>query len=211
MPSASTPDLSLFFSILQTLEHINAPYMIIGAFAATMYGSTRVTYDIDIVVDLDEQHIQALATAYPPPRYYADPDQRRDSIQKGIMFNIIDSSQGAKADLIPLSMAVYYRRAFQRRIRPLIELSGLESFEVWSARPDDVILGKLIAWREGRSRKHEIDIFEMMVFHYSLGTAGAMEKIDETYVDVEAEKLGIDVQKLWEEIKIAARQEATRE
>jgi hypothetical protein len=42
-------DLSLFIDILQTLEAMEAPYMIIGAFAATVYGITRVTYDIDII------------------------------------------------------------------------------------------------------------------------------------------------------------------
>lgn len=104
MLNESAPDLSLFFDILQTLERIQAPYMI-GAFAATLYGSTRVTYDIDIVVDLNESHIQALAATYPSPRYYADPDQMRDSSAKGIMFNIIDSSRGEKADLVPLMMA----------------------------------------------------------------------------------------------------------
>jgi hypothetical protein len=62
------PDLSLFLDILRTLEAAGVPYMIIGAFAATVYGSTRVTYDIDIVVDLAEGHIEALAAAYPPPR-----------------------------------------------------------------------------------------------------------------------------------------------
>ncbi|MBC7249774.1 MAG: putative toxin-antitoxin system toxin component, PIN family [Anaerolineae bacterium] len=40
------PDLSFFLDILQTLEAIGAPYMIIGAFAATVYGITRVTYDL---------------------------------------------------------------------------------------------------------------------------------------------------------------------
>jgi hypothetical protein len=30
--------------------------MIIGGFAATMYGITRTTFDIDIVVDLKEAH-----------------------------------------------------------------------------------------------------------------------------------------------------------
>jgi hypothetical protein len=45
-----------------------------------LYGGTRVTHDIDIVVDLSEKHIEALAAAYPSPRYYADPVQVRDSI-----------------------------------------------------------------------------------------------------------------------------------
>ena len=70
MQNERVPDLSLFLDILQTLESIDAPYMVIGAFAAAVYGTSRTTYDIDIVVDLDEKHIQALATAYPPPRYY---------------------------------------------------------------------------------------------------------------------------------------------
>ena len=48
MPDEGPPDLSLFLDVLLTLEAIDAPYMVIGAFAAIVYGSTRVTYDIDI-------------------------------------------------------------------------------------------------------------------------------------------------------------------
>jgi hypothetical protein len=203
-----TPDLSLFFDILRTLEAIKAPYMIIGAFAAAVYGSARVTYDIDIVVDLAEEHVQALAAAYPPPRYYADPLQMRDSIRRGIMFNIIDSSRGEKADLIPLTMAALYRLAFQRRVRQTVESVGGEAFEVWCARPEDVIVGKLMAWAEGRSRKHESDIYQMLVFHY-LGT-GTGSTLDESYVDSQAVQLGEDIVELWQTIKEAARREADR-
>ena len=103
MPSADRPDLTLFLDIAHTLERIGAPYMIIGGFAATMYGITRTTFDIDIVVDLKETHIQALTAAYPPPRYYADPEQMRSSIRMGISFNIIDGKRGEKADLSPLT------------------------------------------------------------------------------------------------------------
>jgi hypothetical protein len=49
---------------------------------------TRATYDVDIVVDLSEQHIAALVKAFPLPRYYADPEQMRSSIKLGILFNI---------------------------------------------------------------------------------------------------------------------------
>jgi len=204
------PNLGFFLDILYTLEAIGAPYMIIGAFAATAYGITRVTYDIDIVVDLDEGRIEALAAAYPPPRYYADPVQMRDSIRQGIMFNIIDTSRGEKADLVPLTMASRYRQAFQRRVRQRIEVPGSEPFEVWCARPEDVIIGKLMAWAEGRSRRHETDVYEMMVFHY-LGTDPEQSAaFDETYVDAQARTLGVDVVELWEAVKDAARQEADR-
>ncbi len=58
---------------------------------------------------------------------------------------------------MPLTMSPTYRLAFQRRVRQRIELPGAEAFEVWCARPEDVIVGKLKAWAEGRSRKHETD------------------------------------------------------
>jgi len=204
------PDLSLFLDILQTLEAIGAPYMVIGAFAGVVYGVTRTTYDIDIVVDLNEEHIQALAAVYPPPRYYADPVQMRDSIRMGIMFNIIDTTRGEKADLVPLTMASRYRKAFGRRVRQTVEIPGMAPLEIWCARPEDVIVGKLMAWNEGRSRKHETDIYEMMVFHY-LGADSALSvKLDEAYVDVQARMLSEDVAELWVAVKVAARQEAGR-
>jgi len=210
VPTERAPDLSLFLDILHTLEAIDAPYMIIGAFAATVYGITRVTYDIDIVVDLNEEHIEALAAAYPLPRYYADPMQMRDSIRMGIMFNIIDTSRGEKADLVPLTMAWRYGQAFQRRVRQTVDIPGAEPFEVWCACPEDVIIGKLMAWAEGRSRKHETDIYEMMVFHYLGANPEMSAAFDEAYVDAQATTLGEDVAELWEAVKDAARREADR-
>lgn len=208
MSNASSPDFSHFLDILHSLETIRAPYMIIGAFAATVYGITRTTYDIDIVVDLDEVHIQALAAAYPLPRYYADPDQMRLCLQKGMMFNIIDTSRGEKADLVPLTMEPRYRQAFGRRVRQTIELPGATPFEVWCARPEDVIIGKLMAWAEGRSRRHETDIYEMMVFHYLQLDLSLSASFDEAYITGQAQGLGPDVAELWRVIRAAAQQSA---
>ena len=210
MPNERPADLSLFLDILHTLETIEAPYMIIGAFAATLYGITRVTYDIDIVVDLDEKHIEALVAAYPLPRYYANPVQMRDSIRMGIMFNIIDTERGEKADLIPLTMASPYRRAFRRRARQRVDVPGIEPFRVSCARPEDVILGKLMAWAEGRSRKHETDIRDMMVYQYLGIDPEQSAAFDESCVDAEARKMGADVGELWAAIKASARDEVSQ-
>jgi hypothetical protein len=180
--------------------------MIIGAFAATLYGITRTTYDIDIVVDLTETHLQQLAAAYPSPRYYADPDQMRDSIRQGIMFNIIDSSRGEKADLVPLTMEPRYRQAFQRRIRQIVALPDEMPFEVWCARPEDVIIGKLMAWAEGQSRRHETDIYEIMVFIYLQTDPNLSFDFDEAYVTDQAATLGETVVDLWRSIRATAWQ-----
>jgi hypothetical protein len=89
-------------------------------------------------------------------------------------------------------------------VRQTVEVPGVEPFEVWCARPEDVIVGKLMAWSEGRSRKHETDIFEMLVFHY----LAADSDLDEGYVDAGAAGLGAEVVGLWKAVKEAARREA---
>lgn len=57
---------------------------------------TRTTFDIDIVVNLEETQIQVLSAAFSLPRYYADPHQMRTAMEIGSSFNIIDSTRGER-------------------------------------------------------------------------------------------------------------------
>ena len=205
--------LGFYFDIVRALEEIGAPYMLVGAFAGSAFGITRATFDVDMLVNLHEPHFDALARRFPPPRYYADPEQMRDSTRLGIMFNIIDMHQGVKADLVPLSGSPGYREAFARRTRRTFQDETGNEFEAWCARPEDIILGKLMAWQEGRSAKHPADICEMLVFVLS-GLSD--EGLDLGYVSVRAARLGTEVADLWHRLldqaqaEIAGRNQATR-
>lgn len=130
MRDECSPDLGFFLAVLHTLEDLDVPYMVIGAFAGIVHGMTRATYDIDMVVSLSDQHIDALAAAYPSPRYYSDPVQMRESVAKGMMFNIIDAERGEKADLIPRTPSSSYRSPFARRVRQPVETQGGATFDV---------------------------------------------------------------------------------
>lgn len=44
--------LSFYMDVIRALEEIGAPYMMVGAFAGSVFGVTRVTFDVDILVDL---------------------------------------------------------------------------------------------------------------------------------------------------------------
>ena len=57
-----------------------------------------------------------------------------------------------------------YLPAFENRIRQLVDMPNIEPFSVWIARAEDVVVGKLMAWDEGRSERHSADIYEMMLF-----------------------------------------------
>ena len=196
--------LRLHVGILRTLERLGVRYVVIGAFAGTSYGITRATFDVDIVVELDEEHVEALVSAYPPPRYYADPEQMRDSVRRGILFNIIDSTEGTKADLIPVTMAPGYEWALEHRIRRAVPLSPDQGFDAWFARPEDVIVGKLMAWQEGRSLKHESDIRDILVA-MRLGTEAELSaSFDLGYLERWVARLGGEVPGLWESLKRAA-------
>jgi len=187
--------LGFYFDIVRALEEIGAPYMLVGAFAGSAFGITRATFDVDMLVNLQEPHFNALAHRFPPPRYYADPEQMRDSTRLGIMFNIIDTNQGVKADLVPLSGSLGYREAFARRTRRTFQDESGNEFEAWCARPEDIVLGKLMAWQEGRSVKHPADIREMLVFILS-GLSD--EELDLHYITARTARLGTEVAELWQ-------------
>lgn len=196
--------LGFYFDIVRALEGIGAPYMLVGAFAGSAFGISRATFDVDILVDLQEPHFSALAHRFPPPRYYADPEQMRNSTRMGIMFNIIDANQGVKADLVPISGQPGYREGFARRIRRTFQDESGVEFEAWCARPEDIILGKLMAWQEGRSAKHPADIREMLVFILGGLTD---EGIDVEYVSIRAARLEADVLELWQALLEQAKAE----
>ncbi len=199
--------LKFYARVVRALDEIEAPYMLVGAFAGLAFGITRSTFDMDILVDLREEDIQALANRFPLPRYYADPEMMRDSMARGMMFNIIDSEEGVKADLVPLTREPQYRIAFERRIRRSFEDPDDIAFEAWCARPEDIIIGKLRAWAEGQSAKHPADIHDILVFLLS----GESElPYDLEIVSVTAAQLGLPILKLWRELVAGAEAEVEK-
>lgn len=106
--------IDFYIRVVQALDEMGALYMIVGAFAGLSFGITRSTYDVDLIVDLKPHHANLLSSYFPLPRYYADPDMIRNSMQQGVMFNLIDTEEGVKADMVPLSREPEYRLAFSR-------------------------------------------------------------------------------------------------
>ena len=195
--------LKFYASIVRALDEIGAPYMIVGAFAGIPFGITRATYDIDILVELREQDFEALSAKFPLPRYYADPEMMRNSVQMGIMFNIIDSSEAIKADLVPLKREPEYRVAFERRIRRRFS-DGETEFEAWCARPEDIVVGKLQAWQEGRSAKHPTDIKSILLFVLS---EESEITFDLDLVSASAIKISKEAMALWNDLVLQVQKE----
>lgn len=196
--------VSFYVQIVKALDEIGAPYMIVGAFGGYPFGITRITFDIDILVDLREQDFETLSQKFPLPRYYADPEMIRNSVEMGIMFNIIDTNEGIKADLVPLKREPDYEIAFERRVRRNFVDPAGNAFSAWVAQPTDIIIGKLAAWNEGKSDKHPKDIRAMLVFDLSGSSDLA---IDYDMITQEAKRLGKETLDMWNQVLAKAKDE----
>jgi hypothetical protein len=138
--------------VIDTLEQLNIPYAITGAWAVSAYGIPRTTHDLDVIVRMQRSDVHLLAAAYPPP-YYADEEMMHNALTHGSVFNIIDPTTGLKVDFWPLRDDAYAREQFSRRRQ--VEIAGRN---VWVLAPEDVILSKLLWYKLSPSDKQWADI-----------------------------------------------------
>jgi hypothetical protein len=145
-------ELKAFFThVIDVLERLQIPYMVVGGFAAIFYGEPRLTLDVDIVVDMKWHHIEPFVAAFPIPDYYVSEEGIRDSLQRRYLFNVIQPTTGAKVDLVPLPRDPFTRAAFQRRQRMEYDAAAHSATFI---TPADIVVAKLVAHRETESEKH---------------------------------------------------------
>jgi hypothetical protein len=151
-PMSETDELKAFFTyVIEVLERLNISYMVVGGYAATFYGEPRLTLDVDIVVDMHWEHIDAFVASFPSPDYYVSDESIRDSLARRYPFNVIDSNTAAKVDLVPLPTDTFTRMAFQRRQGMEYDAEGRIAAFI---TPEDIVVAKLIAYQSTGSDRH---------------------------------------------------------
>lgn len=155
-------------------------YFVTGAVAAIAYGEPRLTNDIDIVADLDEDNIPGLKSCYPAEEFYFDEESARRAVQTKSQFNIIHPGSGLKIDVMITPGDEFDQSRFRRARR----LKAVEDAEVDFAAPEDVILKKLDFYRRGHSDKHLRDIAGILKISANV--------IDLAYIEAWARKLGLE-------------------
>lgn len=143
---------------VEQLESQNVDYMVVGSLASMAYGEPRLTRDIDVVVDLKQTQVDALCNSFPSDEFYVSLDAARRAVLERGQFNVIHPTSGNKIDFILARDDAWGREQLSRsrRVQILPGLSGC------AAGPEDVILGKLLYYREGGSEKHLRDVAGMM-------------------------------------------------
>lgn len=166
--------------VVETLETLGVDYMVSGSQASIYYGEPRMTHDIDIVAEVTPSHLPGLLERFASPEFYLSEEAAREAVLAHGQFNIIHSPTGLKIDVVVRKDTPYHRVEFERRRREPI----LPGRDAYFARPEDVILNKLLYFQQGGSDRHLRDIAGM------LRVSGA--EIDTRYIDDWAKRLGVD-------------------
>ena len=172
--------------VTELLERLNVSYMLVGSMASMAYGESRFTQDIDIVVDLDPTTVGPLCANFPEPEFYVSLEAAEEAVRRRGQFNVIQPKTGLKIDFMVAKRTEWGRHQLERRQRVQI----FPDQWGFTAAPEDVILGKLLYFKEGQSDKHLRDIAGMLEISSDL--------IDRDDVSVWAIKLGVE--DIWQAI-----------
>ncbi len=91
-------------------------YMLTGSVAMNFYAQPRMTRDIDVVLELNEQDAEKLIKAC-AAEYYIVPESVRRAVAGRSMFNLIHNETVIKVDCIVRKESEYRRTEFARRRR----------------------------------------------------------------------------------------------
>jgi hypothetical protein len=168
--------------IVERLEAIGAPYMLVGSVAALAHGRSRSTQHFDMVVEASAAKLQAFVRSLPRERFYADEQAALDALRHESLFNVIDMKTGWKVDIVPRK-----NREFS-----VLELSRKKELSVFGmklavASLEDTIIAKL-EWAKlsgGSSRQLE-DVAELARI--------AGSTLDSGYVAEWVKRLGLEAE-----------------
>jgi hypothetical protein len=132
--------------VTQTLERLGIPYAVGGSLASSLHGVMRSTLDVDIVADMQSDHIQSLVEAL-SNEFYADDEMMRDAIERQSSFNLIHYETAFKVDIFIRKSRAFDQMQLDRRRLSIIASDPDESVYVTS--PEDTVLAKLEWYRMG--------------------------------------------------------------
>jgi len=178
---------NFFQTVTEALETLDVPYFITGSMASAWYGEPRLTLDIDIVVIIAGDKIEAICGKFPAPEYYCSEVAVRQAVLSRRQFNVIQTTTGWKVDFMVSKNSEFDKSRFERRQRH--NWSGV--VEAWFSSPEDVIVKKLDFFREGGSEKHLRDIAGVLKVQ--------ADRIDETYIETWIAKLNLQPE--WKLVK----------
>jgi len=147
------PDILMALQpVIEAFEKLSIPYYIGGSIASSIYGMARATMDVDIVADINSNHISLLRQKLEKD-YYIDEETIADAIGKRSSFNLIHLKSMIKIDVFIHKNEPYQNEALRRKIEENLDESEPSSKYYFSS-PEDIVINKL-QWYEIGGRVSE--------------------------------------------------------
>lgn len=165
------------------LDRLRVRHYVGGSFASSVHGLGRASLDVDIVAELDRQHVAALVAAL-APAFYLDEERVTRAIDRRSSFNVIHLRSAVKIDLFVASGRPFDDQAMSRaHARPLTDEPTPSQVPVASA--EDTVLAKLEWFRKGGevSQRQWLDVLGVL--------AVQSEALDRGYLNRWATDLGV--------------------
>lgn len=172
--------IELLKRVTNSLEFKEISYMLSGSLALNAYSVPRMSLDIDIVIELQEEQLNDFFEIFNVEFYINENTVKEETKHHG-MFNVIDHKTGFKVDFIIKKETEYRNYEFSRRRR-----ESIADFEVWIVSPEDLIISKIDWIQQYQSDKQINDIQNLL----------AIPDIDMEYIIFWCEKLRLNTYKL---------------
>lgn len=170
-------ELDILKDITKKFEHLNIQYMLTGSLAMSYYAQPRMTRDIDLVVNILPTVVKKMESAFTPD-YYFSIESVNDAIEREFIFNLIHTESSIKIDCIIRKKNDYRQTEFERK-----QKIRLADFEVYIVSKEDLIISKLIWYKDSGSELQKKDIKNLLGSGY-----------DEIYFSKWIKKLNLEKQ-----------------
>ena len=137
--------LAVALQVIEVLDLRGVRYTIGGSLASSFSGEPRASIDVDIVVDLAEDEVDAFVAALGED-FYADGDSIRRAVRNRSNVNLIHHASGVKVDLFVAGSFLEVRQLERRRS---VRLDDAVDRFVYIHSPEDILLQKLDWFRRG--------------------------------------------------------------
>lgn len=180
MPHEIIDPRKLVAKLVKILNDVGIPYFITGGFAVSIWGRPRATFDIDIVVELIEPKVEALAKALRGVYKlgHIDEVEAHSAIRSKSEFNFIDPLTGVKIDFF---VTKYDELSLLKLNRKTAKNIGGK--RVYFISPEDLILSKLHWYTMSESTRQIEDIESVLKI--------SGKNLDMPYIKKWAKKLGV--------------------
>ena len=174
--------IQIIKKLVEVFDKLHIAYFIGGSLASSLHGIPRATQDVDIVANLNNNHISTLVEAL-ESQFYISSEIIQEAIQRKSSFNLIHLETMFKIDIFVLSEDKLSQQEMSRREK--YRVSDEPGQNLFLASVEDTILHKLYWFQLGKevSERQWNDVLGVLQVQ--------ADKIDYSYLNQTAQKRGV--------------------